>query len=75
MTDYKDISPKDGEIYQRLLLQQILTEIGEMRSEQVNQGKDIARLNVKAGIWGTLGGAVVSTIYIFGAWVKGTVNG
>ena len=61
--------------YHKILLNQILTQLTVIRAEQVNQGKDIARLNVKAGIWGTLGGAVVSSVYFVGAWMKGHTNG
>lgn len=71
----RDISPKNGEIYQRLLLQKVLSELQEMRAEQVSQGKDIARLNVKSGVWGTVGGALVTSLYVIGAWVKGNING
>jgi hypothetical protein len=74
MTD-RDISPSGDEIYQRLLLQQILTEMRDVRREQISQGKNIARLNVKSGLWGSLGGFIAASVYVAASWLKGEVNG
>lgn len=61
--------------YQMILLKQILAEIGAVRTEQVKQGKDIAKLKVKAGYWGVIGGAVTTSAYVFSAWLKGVIRG
>ena len=71
----RDISPPSGEIYQRLLLQQILSNQSVMLAEQTRQGKDIAALKVKAGIWGTIGGAVVTGAYVLQAYIRGLARG
>lgn len=63
------------DLYQRLLLQEILATQKEMRDEQRQQGKDIAKLKVKAGLWGTLGGALSAGVYMLGTYIKGVVRG
>lgn len=63
------------DLYQRLLLQEILSGQKEMREEQTQQGKDIASLKVKAGMWGTVGGALSAGVYMIGSYIKGVVNG
>ena len=63
------------DLYQRLLLQEILAGQKEMRKEQTRQGKDIASLKVKAGMWGTVGGALSAGIYMLGSYIKGVVRG
>lgn len=54
-----------GEIYQRMLLQQILTEIQGIKTEQTSQGKDIARLQVRTGFIASTFG-VVASLAVFG---------
>jgi hypothetical protein len=51
------------EIYRRVLLQEILQELRDIKKEQRYQGKDIARLQVRTGViastFGLLAGLVV----------------
>ena len=70
-----DTTTRGEDLYQRLLLQEILKVQREMRDEQTQQGKDIAGLKVKAGIWGTVGGALSVGIYALGAFIKGVARG
>ena len=71
----RDISPPEGKIYEQLLLQRILSELTIIRKEQITQGKDIAGLKVKAGLWGTIGGALVTGVYVIVGWIRGFASG
>lgn len=63
------------EIYRRVLLQEILQELRDIKKEQRNQGKDIARLQVRTGViatgFGLLAGLVAASIKGFIAKVVG----
>lgn len=76
------IDGRDEAVFQRMLLDAIFNEIktvrGDikvMRTEQVLQGKEIAGLKVKSGIWGILGGAVATGAYALTAWLRGSPSG
>lgn len=76
----------DDVVFERMLLQSIFSEIKTVRSdiriirsEQVQQGKDIAGLKVKSGLWGGLSGAFsggfTAGMYALISWMRGSSNG
>ena len=59
------------DLYRRMLLQEILSEIRDIKKEQKLQGKDIARLQVRTGIIATSFGLLAGLI---AASVKGIIT-
>jgi hypothetical protein len=53
------------------LLQRLEGEVHAMRVEQIEQGKSIAALQVKAGIWGAVGGILAAAAAILIGWTRG----
>lgn len=54
------------DLYRRMLLQEILSEIRDIKKEQKLQGKDIARLQVRTGViatgFGLLAGLIAASV-------------
>jgi len=48
----------------------IKAEQREIRTEQIEQGKKVARLEVKAGVWGILGGVFTMLVYLISEMIK-----
>jgi hypothetical protein len=46
------------------------TEHENLKTEQIKQGKQIARLEVKAGLWGIIGGIATIVFYIALEYLK-----
>jgi hypothetical protein len=46
--------------YIKLILDSIGADIKAIEHRQISQGEDIAGLKVKSGIWGVVGGALIS---------------
>ena len=52
------------EIYRRVLLQEILAEIRDIKREQRIQGKDIARLQVRTGVIASAFGLIAGLVAV-----------
>ena len=60
--------------YHEILLKQIPKELAVIRAEQTRQGKELAAQKVRAGFWGTIGGSITASVWLFVAYVKGQGN-
>lgn len=54
-----------NELYERLLMQEILTQLQIIRKEQIQHGKDIQGLQIRTGIIGALSGIVSGFTSVF----------
>lgn len=51
----------------------LVKEFSCVKKEQINQGKAIATLKVKSGIWGILGGSIPASIAIIWAMLRSKI--
>lgn len=59
----------------RRMHDEMRADLAEIRTEQVRQGKDLAGLKVKAGIWGSIAGCIPLALVGMGLFIKQLVRG